>query len=292
MTEFTVTTWNVLYRDLGRRTALQAERLESIRPDVLLLQETNGEHAHALAERIGMTVAAIAPDDEGAPTVVPAVLVREPAVAAGVRTLPILLRDRHRHYVYADVRVGNRTVRCSTSHLQHTHRAGQMGFDTDYAAASRGEIAVDEITHDEIRTTVLRRLEELSLIARERAALSPAPEIFGGDLNFVPRGPEYHRILSWEMADSWTANPRLGSGATIIGANPLIADGPHTYDHEIAELFPGHVGTIDYTLDYLFHSRELSTRRAWTFGTGRDGSDWPSDHLGLTVQYELCDRDH
>lgn len=287
MTELTVTTWNVLYRDLDRRLPLQVERLNAIRPDVLLLQETNAGHAHALAERIGMRVAAIAPDADGVADVLPAVLVREPAVDAGVRTLPLPGDGRRRHYVYTDVRVADRAVRCATTHLQHTHRAGQMGFDADYAAAGRGELAVDRIAHDEIRSSALRRLEELALIADERAALDPLPEIFGGDLNFVAHGPEYRRILSWGMADSWSASPRLGSGATIIGANPLIGDGPHSYDHEIATMFPGHVGTIDYTLDYLFHTGELTAGRAWTFGTAEGPDDWPSDHLGLTVQYDL-----
>lgn len=288
---FTVTTWNVLYRDLDRRLTLQAERLNAIRPDVLLLQETNPVHARVLAEHIGMTIAAIPPESETPPSSLSAVLVREPAIAAGVRALTAQPTGGYRHFVFADVRLGNRIVRCSTSHLQHTHRAGQMGVDEGFAAASRGAIAPARITNQEVRVSVERRLNELSLIAQVRAELPPRPEIFGGDLNFIPRGPEYQRILSWELVDSWAAGPRLGNGATILGANPLVSDGAHAYDEEIAELFPGHVGTIDYTLDYLFHSRELTARRAWVFGGGLGADDWPSDHLGLTVQYELCERD-
>lgn len=287
MTDLTIATWNVLYRDRDTRLPLLTDRVLAIKPDVLLLQETNTAHAHALADATGMTVACVAPEDPEGPGVQPAVLTATASVSADVHTLSTR-PGVYRHYAYAVVDIAGSRVRVSTTHLQHTVLAGRMGIDQSYAAVARGDITLDQIADDEIRVSVGRRLDELEQIETIRGQLEHLPEIFCGDLNFVPRGPEYQRILSWGMTDAWASGPRLGSGATILGANPLIADGPHAYDHDAADQLPGHTGLLDYILDFQFHTPELRADHAWTFGAADDLGRWPSDHLGLAVKYSHC----
>lgn len=285
MDVLTVATWNVLYRGLDQRTPLLAECIRTVCPDVLLLQETNLVHAHRLADAVGMRVAAVGAGTEGpAADVIPAILSALPVIDAGARPLRL---PEARPYVFADVQFEGQQVRCATTHLRHTAQAGRMGADRDLAATSRGERGINEIGDEEIRSSVARRLSELAEIQHVRSQLEPLPEIFGGDLNFVPRSPEYHRILGWGMADAWTDGPRLGSGATIVGVNPLIGDGPLAYDALLTARYPGHVGPIDYTLDYQFHTHRLRADHAWTFGNAIDNVGWPSDHLGLAVEYSL-----
>lgn len=285
---FTVVTWNVLYRDRNQRVQLVAERIRAVRPDVLLLQETSPDHAAALAEATGMCVACVAPDGSADPVSVPAVLTARPPVAAGTISLTGA-NEPLRHYAHATIELAGIPVRVATTHLQHTPGAWRLGIDRDYAAAAHSEAEVESIRDDEIRASVQHRLAELTQIAAIRADLQPLPEVFGGDLNFVPRGPEYERIRSWGMFDSWADGPRLGSGATILGTNPFIHDGPSTGGRDGTTVLPGHRGPIDYTLDFQFHTARLRTDRAWTLGNADEAGRWPSDHLGLAVEYSLCE---
>lgn len=284
MATLRVATWNVLYRDLESRTPLLADRILEVGPDVLFLQETNPDHARRLADLVGMRLAAVAPatpDHDAAP----AILTRIPVVAAGIRQLQPPAPDGHA-YVFADIGVGSTTIRCATTHLRHTYNAGRLGLDAAYASAARGAGPLADITDEGIRTSVTTRLNELAQIETIRGGLEPRMEIFGGDLNFVPGGVEYARILEWGMVDSWRQGPRLGSGATVLGTNPLVSGGSEAYASSYSDLLPGHRGPIDYTLDFLFHTPEVIAGHAWTFGTG-DGDDWPSDHLGLAVEYTV-----
>ncbi len=284
----TVATWNILYRDRESRLRQVIERLQRVGPDVLLLQETDLQHAQQVAQETGMMLAAIAPPNGDGIQSLPAVLTRtQPVTAGAVRFENI--QGEERHYVFAEIVCFGRQLRCGTAHLHSTDRAGRLGVDPDYRRVSQRRAGLDSLGDSDLSSSVSHRLEEINAIREIREGLTSIPEIFGGDLNFVPRGIEYQAIQDWGLRDAWSDGPRLGSGATILGNNPLVADGPRAYAQEIADHLPGHLGEIDFTLDFQFCSVSFETRNAWTFGNGRELEGWASDHLGLAVEYALAD---
>lgn len=280
-----VLTWNVLYREIDDRVDDLCSWMQRVQPSVVLLQETNPEHARQVAARMGMRVTALAPADGASAVVsVPAILTALPVVDSAAVPLSTA-GTRPTWLVHADLTANGRTLRVATAHLQHTDLAGRMTVDAGYRRVADGA-EITMLQDDQLRSSVATRLRELQLI---RSALGPldSPIILGGDFNFVPDGIEYRRVLSWSLADSWRAGSRLGSGATILQRNPLCSDDALSYQRVAAELLPGFGGSLDYTLDFVFHGSALSVGNAWTVGEPSGGETWASDHLGIAVDYEF-----
>jgi endonuclease/exonuclease/phosphatase family metal-dependent hydrolase len=280
-------TWNVLWRERAARQNILVESLREASPDVVFLQETSPAHASVVAAALGMCLAAVPATGSTETTSVPAILTSEKPVESRVLSLP---RPLDLSAVSAVAEVEGVRVRLISTHLRHTPHAGRMGIDVDYRSASLGRIPVAGIRDDAIRTSVEVRLAQLEAL---RTGLIPkAPDeavIIGGDFNFVPDGVEYRMVLGWGLSDSWRAAPRLGSGATIIDRNPLIADGRRPYASLASTLLPGAPRSLDYTLDFQFHTGPgLAVEAAWIIGEPRTGDGvWPSDHLGIVAEYDL-----
>jgi endonuclease/exonuclease/phosphatase family metal-dependent hydrolase len=290
MKSIRVVTWNVLDRNRMVRLPVLSHALSQVDADVVLLQETDKEHAAALAAALGLQLAGVGPDFANGVTSVPAVLTRVAPTACSVHPLTRGVRDYF--FVEAVVPIGGIPIRFGSAHLQHTHLAGRMGIDRDYRAVALGGADIDSISDASLRESVIIRMAQVADIHRIRAVAEDGPEIIGGDLNFVPRGLEYQAMLRvgdrLALADAWMAGPRLGSGATVVERNPLIADGLAAYESRVVDRFLGATGQLDYTLDFQLCSSELEVGDAWIVGDPLDGAkDWPSDHLGLVVEYSL-----
>lgn len=283
--------WNVLYRDLEARTEGLAATIAGVKADIVLLQETNPHHAELMAQQLGMTVVGCGPEaPTGGVTSVPAVLARidnvDPVPGSGV----ILTDETKTYAVVHGFVVGSHRLVAASVHLTHTSQAGRMALDQGYVAAAQGLGPVDAIGDASIRDSVAARLgqiEPLTTIVDE-LAVEGAAVVLGGDFNFVPRGPEYQRLLGFGYADAWEAGPRLGSRDTIIEHNPLIGDGVGVYDDVSDPLLVGATGPHDYTLDFHFISG-LRCQAAWVIGRPDPlAPEWHSDHLGVAGDYEIA----
>lgn len=281
MSTLRVVTWNVLHTDRDRRLPLLAAEVSLHRPDVVLLQETSPRHAESLAALLGMRVAAV-PDDAADLVSVPAVLSAQEPSEARVDSLS---GDGGRSYYLATaaIEVGSARIRIGSTHLRHTPSAWQMTEAGRRYAAESGT----RIDADTIRSTSAMRLRQLTevrdLLHREMGAVDH--EILGGDFNLVPDSPEYAAIVAERFRDSWAGAGATGPRATVLARNPLIGDTPPSLrvDGAASRAF-------DYTLDYQFHSSALEVDRAEVFGEPNDGEAWPSDHLGVVVDYTTADR--
>ncbi len=282
--------WNVLYRDLERRAEGLADAIASVGPDLVLLQETNPSHAAETAERLGMVVVGCGPAEAaGTITSVPAILARFGAVDPSPDPGLILTDAAKTYAVVHPFAVGGRRLIVASIHLTHTAQAGRMALDHDVVAAAQGGATVADIADPTIRDSVRARLAQLD--ALEAAVRSLAgdgdPILLGGDFNFVPRGPEYRRVLDAGFDDAWESGPRLGSRDTIIEHNPLISDGPGVYDVVSKAALTGTTGPLDYTLDYQFVAG-LRCRAAWVVGRPDPVAPiWHSDHLGVATDHEI-----
>lgn len=278
-----ILTWNVLYRDVDARLPLLVPRVEAIRPDVFLVQETTAAHARALASATGMHLVAEGERTHPTAPTINAILAAEPPVRAASHTIDAGARCT---YLTADWQVGSTLLRVGTTHLRHTHQAGRMGVDSGYRAVARGVDAA-AIASDSIRESVSMRLAQLAEIRRLREEDAVDAEVLTGDLNFVPDGAEYGEIVSWGLNDAWRAAPRLGSGATIVERNDLIGDGRGVYRDLRDGAMPGAGGDLDYTLDYQFSRGAIDVGHAWIVGDVDAGESFPSDHLGIVVEYRI-----
>ncbi|WP_018158131.1 endonuclease/exonuclease/phosphatase family protein [Demetria terragena] len=278
-----VLTWNVLRRDLDSRVDLIASRLEEVDADIVMLQETGPKNAAELAARAGYQLSALSSppiEPEGGSV---AILTRHRATDVQAHALPVTGR-----WAAVDVTVGASTVRIASAHLRHTPDAGTMGVDADYRGVAQGREDLENVDNEHVRESVAIRLAQLDHLGAVFDGC-PTPLIFGGDLNFVPNGPEYGEIIGWGLLDTWRAAPRLGSRATVLNSNPLVSGGPHVYDLIRDTTMPGARGGLDYVLDYQFASTDLGIEAAWTVGQpDDDGGPWPSDHLGVVVDYRLA----
>ncbi|SEB09714.1 endonuclease/exonuclease/phosphatase family protein [Leifsonia sp. 21MFCrub1.1] len=282
-------TWNVLYRDRRERAAILADYVTRIRPDVVMLQETSPADAAALAHSTGLRLAAVPDVLSDADTSVPALLTsaafREPSIIE-------LPHPQQRHYygVTATVHHDGADVQAASAHLRHTWQAGRMGCDDDYRAAARG-VTMPAQADTEFAESVNHRLDQLTslLAALDETETGAEARLLAGDMNFVPDGPEYNTIVQAGWVDAWRAAPRLGSGATILDTNPLVLDNPRPYRDYVTSLMPGSTSRLDYTLDFHFSRGSVSAGRAWVVGEpeNADTGAWPSDHLGIVVDYHL-----
>lgn len=280
-----VLTWNILYREADARLETLCARIREAAPDVVLLQESNRSHAEAVARELGMSVAVVAPepvDSPSVPAIVTGLPVRETAAHSLISGAP-----RGTWAVSAQVDTPDGPVSLISTHLQHTSQAGRMALDPQYRAVAAGA-PVDVIDEEQLRESVRRRLVELGIIDGLVKSLAVRmPVVLGGDLNCPPDGIEYRTVVGWGLNDSWRAGPRLGSGDTILERNPLISDVPGVYSDLAAKALPGLKADLDYTLDFLFHTRELHAGDAWVVGRPLPRESWASDHLGLVVDYSV-----
>ncbi|MDO5533571.1 MAG: endonuclease/exonuclease/phosphatase family protein [Propionibacteriaceae bacterium] len=285
-----IATWNILWRNREQRLDTVAQVLRKVNPDIVLLQETSPDHAASLAEQIGHHVALVATSlrDTADPISVPAILSHQQPEDTELLVLP-QRGDRPHYACVARFGAWAHGITAVSTHLRHTNRAGRMGFNPtlrSWTPPSQDSGPSDPRGTD-LLGTVWDRMVQLQAIHEMLRDRLDTPLVFGGDLNFVPDGPEYRAILDWGLADSWRAAPRLGYGETILEANPLIGDGPGLYSKVAADLFPGFAGPLDYTLDFQFTTPSVQPGNAWVFGRPVAGEPWPSDHLGLAVDHEL-----
>lgn len=292
MSALRVATWNVLNRDRAHRTPLLVETLARVDADVVLLQETEPAHARELADALGYSWCVAAPAGDAPVESLPALLSRLPVANTEVIELPTDYRQKF-YAVCAHLAMPTGTVTAVSTHLRHTPQAGRMALDP--AVRAYGEAGDAPVDIDGPAATIALRLTQLAVIRRHLDARLGAPLVFGGDLNFLPDGPEYRAVLDWGVRDSWRAGPRLGSGATILEHNPLIADGAGVYTDPFVRQAPGGEAPLDYTLDFQFASRSLRPGAAWVFGRPSPSpspatrDQWASDHLGIAVDYSVED---
>lgn len=282
MSTLRVATWNVLFRSRTERSGLLADHLRAVDADVVLLQETDAEHAEEMARRIGLFVADVDVDSER-PHVGVAVLWS--ATLAAARSGPTDRIPLSPMYAEATTVVDGRTLRFASTHLSNTPEAWRLTFDRDYRAAATDRALIGRISDTSIRHSVARRMAQLDELLSYRASTGAQAEVLGGDFNCVPRGVEYNTMLASGLHDAWTAGPRIGAGTTVLARNPLIGDGQAAARVASAEL-PGFDADPDYALDFQFHSPSVTPRNAWTFGEARAGR-WASDHLGIAVDYTV-----
>ncbi|MEA9987054.1 endonuclease/exonuclease/phosphatase family protein [Subtercola sp. RTI3] len=288
-----VLTWNTLHRDRSSRIGSLSKVITHIAPDVVMLQESSPEHADEVAQRTGLHVTAVPDVDSDDATSVPALLTRVPMTGSVVSELPAA-NDDHRYWAVSGTWTeGECFIQLTSTHLRHTHLAGRMGLDADYRLAAQqsrnghaGPMQGDPSIADSValRLRQLQALNDFLTIPRQQTSAS----ILGGDFNFVPNGPEYQAVMHQGWSDAWHAAPRLGSGSTILDRNPLIADNPAPYRDVTLAKHPGGSAHPDYTLDFQFVRGNMTVNDAWTVGDpGHAGGQWPSDHLGIVVNYEI-----
>ena len=281
MSTLRVVTWNVLYRNRDDRLGLLAATVSALEPDVVLLQESSPQHAEDLAAELGMHVAAV-PGDDADLVSVPAVLTaREPSEFH----IGALSGDDGRNYYLATavIEVDSARIRLGSTHLRHTPSAWQM-TEAGKRFATESGIRIDVDTIDDTASVRLRQVAEIDALLHQ--ATTPVDhEILGGDFNLVPDSPEHAAIIGNQFRDSWNDTTALRPRETVLARNPLIGDTPPRMRS---------AGTtsraFDYTLDYQFHSTGLVVDHAEVIGEPNDAGTWPSDHLGLVVDYSTADR--
>lgn len=277
-----VVTWNVLWRDRNQRLDALCRCLAAVRPDVVLLQETSPDHAAAVAQRLDLAAIAVPPRDRiepmpGTDTIsVPAILARRLDRKKSIK----LTGGGPACWLITAAVPGpdGGAVRIGSVHLAATRAAGRMTLDPDYLAAARSELGHEAIREPGLRESVATRLQQLATVRAEFT--EQQPWLLAGDCNFVPAGIEHRHLLRSGAVDAWEEGPRPGSRCTIVAANPLVAETAADYP----DLPPG-LPTLDYTLDFQFHSGHGAALAGWTIGVPAPGLDWPSDHLGLAVDY-------
>ncbi len=285
-----VLSWNVLYRELDARADGIADVIAAVGPDIVLLQETNPDHAEATARNLDLQVVGCGPAaPEPGPTSVPAILVRPSLIDASPGDGGVLADDDKTFAVWRTLTDGPATIVVASVHLTHTFQAGRMALDERYVAAAGGRGEAEAIDDPTIGDSVAARIRQLGALVETLGSEADraVPIVLGGDFNFVPQGIEYRHLLGAGYADSWEAGPRLGSRDTILEHNPLISDGPGVYTEASGRFLPGTTGPLDYTLDFHF-TRNLACRAAWVVGRpDPERPIWHSDHLAVAADYSV-----
>lgn len=295
-----VLTWNILRWGRTDRLAALAQHIAAVDADLVLLQEADTYTTTELARQLGYNelCPAAGPANQDDPSQShPCALTRIPTRKVGRIELEPPRADRQPAALRFEAELdADRWIEVTTVHLSHTHQAGRLGLDRpyllwDYEGASWTGPRAD---------SVRRRLAQIPRVF----ANPPAVGLITGDVNCLPFGPEFRAIGAFGWQDAWSAAPRLGSAATIPAASPYTAVDARSYADTATRMWPRATGPSDYTLDAQF-SRGLVASWAWTLGRGSDRSsadpghtvtptdsswvvaDWPSDHLGLVVDYEF-----
>lgn len=268
-----VVTWNILYRDQEQRLDRLADALARLDADIVCLQEVLAAAHEPLAERLGLhshwVPSGFPPPADGLGC---AVAGRHPIVDA--QALPLGAGNTGRAAAGAKLKTPLGTLWAISTHLMYTPDAGLAAAYPPYE--TRVPIA-----------SVTQRIDEISTLSETVAALEGDHVLLCGDLNLLPDGAEYRHLTAHGWTDTWRQRPRLGSRATIVDTNPLLPGAELTrYRHAHTGL-PGRPDVFDYTLDYqMMRGETLLAGHAWTFGGERD--EYPSDHLGLAVDYRVA----
>lgn len=296
-----VLTWNILKWSRPAREDALIDVMAQVDADVLLLQECDAHTAERLAGRLGLSALAVGAGDPAADDPRhsdPCILTR--LAHRNVRRVALEADrpDQQPDALAAEVELpGGRWLEVRSLHLSHTPEAGRLGFDREYLLWDWEAPNWTGVRADSVR----RRLTQVPAAFGGDVSLGVA----GGDINCPPFGPEFRAIAQLGWADAWSAAPRLGSGTTIVEASPYTAVEAAGYRRDGSTWWPAASGPWDYTLDAQFH-RGLAPLWAWTVGRGPrqdwalDGScranpahdewtnpAWPSDHLGVVVDYEF-----
>ena len=267
-----VATWNLLYVDLqGPRLDRIATTLGHVSADLVCAQEVD-ERSHAeLTRRLGL-------HDFWAPTGS-----ESPERDFGcslwsrwpfTSTLQIPLDPGVlRQAAAVEVATPLGKVAAISAHLTHTPAAGMAAANPPYENAQR-------------IPSVQSRLAEIAALTAAATRFDGEHRLLCGDLNLLPDSTEYLRLIDCGWSDSWRQRPRLGVSATVVHDNPMLAPVELPHYRRAHENLPSRADNFDYTLDYQFMAPEtLRADHAWTFGGADDG--YPSDHLGIAVDYSL-----
>jgi len=236
-----------------------------------MLQETDPEQVKDLADHLNLPhfhfsgrTDARHNQPEGV-----ALLTRWPLQGVHSHRLPSLPEQPGRDLLSARIDTPIGPLAIATTHLIATPDAGAAGI-TELPRHT-------EITH--------ARLKQIHTLLARLPAATEVPLIFGGDLNLLPDGEEYRALTGHGLADAWRQRPRSGTRATVTSDNPYLADEMARYHRYASNDQPRHPGPYDYCLDYQFTRGEVTARRCWLIGRPKDGTTWPTDHLGLLATY-------
>lgn len=255
-------TWNTLWRfgDWEPRQALLAAHLVDLAPDVLLLQETWPAQAKALAQACGLRVLGFSGgffDQTLSSVPVDAEFGNAILAQSGDIELDELLPapgdPAPRRLLAARVDGG----RVATSHLTHMGDAGPQ------------------------RAAQLARVVELLRGGSDE----PEPFVFGGDCNLLPHSPEHAVGLELGLRDLWQQFHPEDHGATMVPANPEIAEVEWMDVRNGVHAPPG----TGVRLDYLWAFGDDRCVSIDQFGRGDTSSPtsrWASDHLGLVADFD------
>ncbi len=267
-----VATWNLLYVDLcGPRLDRIAATLGHLSADLVCAQEV-GERSHAeLTRQLGLHGFWVPTGSESPQRDFGCSLWSRWPFTTTLRIPldPCVLRQAA--VVKAATPLGK--VLVISAHLTHTPAAGMAAAWPPYE-------------DDQQVPSVKSRLAEIAALTKATTRLDGEHRLLCGDLNLLPDSAEYRRLIDCGWSDSWRQRPRLGVSATVIHDNPLLVPLELPHYRRAHESLSGRADDFDYTLDYQFMRPEtLRADHAWTFGGADDG--YPSDHLGIAVDYSL-----
>ena len=267
-----VVSWNLLYDALAARLEPIRTQISALRPDVALLQELTADTVEPLAAALGMH-ASVCGTTRGHFT---GVFTAEPHHL--IETIELESPDDGSPSISAaQFRVGDQVLVLASVHLTASPSAAIAAHKQDPQSPSRNA-----------------RLEQIDcLLGRPWTG---ERTIVAGDFNALPDSLEYNRILESGLTDVWRHRPRVGGRATIVQDNPLVGVDPYrerrdAYDAESVQLGRRPAERIDFCLDYQFVTPGVVGVDATTFGRGSAATGWPSDHLGLVVDYEFVEHD-
>jgi endonuclease/exonuclease/phosphatase family metal-dependent hydrolase len=260
-----VATWNVWWRfgpePLRRRPGIEAT-LRQVGADVICLQEvyrdrSGADDARDLGAELGYRVVGTGADPTAERTLGNAILSRWDIVDEGERPLPDTRgRHGHRRALWAVLAAPFGPLTVISTHL---------AYRFDESAVRQHQVAV---------------LAELAAELRPDPARG-APVVLCGDLNAVPDSEEI-RLLTGRSAppvaglvfnDCWP-QVRDDPGRTWVRRNPHLVD----------SVWPER--RLDYVLVSWPRPAPLGNpTQAFLLGDGPVDGIWPSDHLGVAVDF-------
>jgi endonuclease/exonuclease/phosphatase family metal-dependent hydrolase len=260
-----VATWNLWWRfgpePQRRRPAIEAT-LGQVAADVVCLQEVYCDRAGAddardLGAQLGYRVVGTVSDPTAERTLGNAILSRWDVVDQGERRLPDAQgRDGHRRALWAVLAAPFGPLTVISTHL---------AYRFDESAVRQQQVAVLAELAGELRPDPTRG----------------APVLLCGDLNAVPDSEEI-RLLTGRCAppvaglvfnDCWP-QVRDDPGHTWVRRNPYLVD----------SVWPER--RLDYVLVSWPRPAPLGNpTQAFLIGDGPVGDIWPSDHLGVAVDF-------
>ncbi|MFT7121163.1 MAG: endonuclease/exonuclease/phosphatase family metal-dependent hydrolase [Neolewinella sp.] len=192
----------------GIKPALRTAFMSSIKPDIMLLQETSGyvndiKAASKLSKRHQPNKKSIATYADN------------PTFIADKFASP----GNYNGFLITDVETEIGTIRIINAHLQSNRisgMAGQIGRDKDIGQ----EIDRAESMFRNYGAAAAIRASQAEDI-RKAIKESPHPVIVGGDFNDVPSSYTYQRILTDRLKDAW-AEYGNGVGTTFTGPLPFL----------------------------------------------------------------------